>query len=288
MNCGWPIAPAHDPRMLRQVDVAAVEDLERVEQLAAEERRRGADPRRASRAPATVGRTPLKRPKFDSMPQIADDDPRRHAVALADLLEQLALCARTPRGPSRIALRRQHARDVRLEREDRFGLRAIALEDDRQRLVDVGRAPASTTLLADAARERFGADAGEPFGKRRPRRCPGRARAQRQRDQHDSSARDQRTHEAPAECSTADTRVAPTTNRCTRRCDSASVRGRRPAPPRLGRFISSTSGISARNMTPSSWKMPDERHHRRLPLHHAEERGVGAVGRGRRRRRRPP
>ena len=70
MNCGWPIAPAHEPRMLRDVDVAAVENLERVEELAAEERRAARIPRER-RERRTVGRTPLNRPKFDSMPQIA-------------------------------------------------------------------------------------------------------------------------------------------------------------------------------------------------------------------------
>ena len=39
---------------------------------------------------------------------------------------------------------------------------------------------------------------------------------------------------------------------------------------------------------PEQLEEPDERHHRRLPLHHAEQRGVGAAGRGRRRRRRRP
>ena len=66
MNCGWPIAPAHEPLHPGELDVAAVEDLERVEQLA-----RGRAPtRRGSQASVAsardVGRTPLKRPKFDS------------------------------------------------------------------------------------------------------------------------------------------------------------------------------------------------------------------------------
>jgi hypothetical protein len=42
-----------------EVDIAAIEDVQRVEQLAAEKRR------------AAVGRTPLKPPKLDSAPQIA-------------------------------------------------------------------------------------------------------------------------------------------------------------------------------------------------------------------------
>ena len=51
MNWGWPIAPAQDPSHAVERDVAAVEDLERVEELAAKERRLAADPTRAWRAP---------------------------------------------------------------------------------------------------------------------------------------------------------------------------------------------------------------------------------------------
>ena len=43
----------------------------------------------------------------------------------------------------------------------------------------------------------------------------------------------------------------------------------------------STSGTSAMNMTAEQLEDADERHHRRLALHHAEERRVGAARRGR-------
>ena len=39
MNCGCPSAPAHEPRSAAELDVVAVEDLQRAEQLLAEHRR---------------------------------------------------------------------------------------------------------------------------------------------------------------------------------------------------------------------------------------------------------
>ena len=69
MNCAGPSRPPTS-RAGGALDVAAVHDLERVEQLAAEERRAARIPGER-RERGDVGRTPLKRPKFDSMPQIA-------------------------------------------------------------------------------------------------------------------------------------------------------------------------------------------------------------------------
>ena len=63
-------------------------------------------------------------------------------------------------------LRRQPPLDVFLEREDRFRLCAIPFEDDGHRLGDV-RQGLFDDLLADAARESFRANRGEPFGERR-------------------------------------------------------------------------------------------------------------------------
>ena len=57
--------------------------------------------------------------------------------------------------------RRQAAGDVLFERQHELGLRPIALDHDRQRLVDAAER-AIDDLLADAARQRLGADAVEP------------------------------------------------------------------------------------------------------------------------------
>ena len=131
--------------------------------------RKNAD-RRGSQASvaraATVGRTPLNPPKFDSSPQIADDDLGGDAVAGGHLVEEQPVPGEclTSRLHER---RRQAAGEVGFEREHGLGLGAIALDDDRQRLLDV-RQRLVDDLLADAALERFGADAGEELGERGP------------------------------------------------------------------------------------------------------------------------
>ena len=51
---------------------------------------------------------------------------------------------------------------VLLEREHRFGLRTIAVDDDGQRLVELAERVLHDRRT-DPARERFGADAGQPF-----------------------------------------------------------------------------------------------------------------------------
>ena len=70
MNCGWPIAPAHEPFMLSSG--ACPRSTIR---SASNSSLRKSVPRRPSKASVasacTVGRTPVKRPKFDSMPQTA-------------------------------------------------------------------------------------------------------------------------------------------------------------------------------------------------------------------------
>ena len=86
------------------------------------------------------------------MPQIGDDDARRHAVALADLIEQLAVGARAASRPSRISFAGQDAREVFLERKDRFRLRAVALDDDR--LGSLTSASAASTISCADARAR--------------------------------------------------------------------------------------------------------------------------------------
>ena len=111
--------------------------------------------------------------------------------------------------------------------------------------VDVGERRVDD-LLADAARDRLGADAGEPFGERRPRR---RFLTERQRTDEDgqhvcSGTWTKRTGAMPR-----DSGMAGAGDR------GLVCRGRR-ARRASGRFISSTSGISATNRMPSSWKMP--------------------------------
>ena len=70
MNCTWPMAPAHEPRMR---DTSMSPRL-RISSAANSSPRKNAA-RRGSHASvasaAMVGRTPLKPPKFDSMPQMA-------------------------------------------------------------------------------------------------------------------------------------------------------------------------------------------------------------------------
>jgi hypothetical protein len=87
---------------------------------------------------------------------------------VAHLTQQLALSLE--RLPAREdPFRREDASDVLLEREDRFGLCAVAFQDDRLRLGDVGERLVDH-LFFHAARNRLRAHGGEPFGKRRPRR----------------------------------------------------------------------------------------------------------------------
>ena len=70
MNWVWPKAPAQEPVRRVRPDVAAVDDLQRREELAAEialaaVRHAG----QASRATAPAGAPPMSLPKFDSTPQ---------------------------------------------------------------------------------------------------------------------------------------------------------------------------------------------------------------------------
>ena len=69
MNCTWPIAPAHDPSIFGN----SMSPRLRISRASSSSRWKSVD-RRGSHASvasaATVGRVPLKRPKFDSIPQI--------------------------------------------------------------------------------------------------------------------------------------------------------------------------------------------------------------------------
>ena len=76
---------------------------------------------------------------------------------------------------------RQPPGEIFLEREDRFRLRAIALDDDRAGLGDVGERLIED-LGTDAASEGFGTDGGEKLLERGPGRLGlrGRGRLQQQ------------------------------------------------------------------------------------------------------------
>jgi len=65
------------------------------------------------------------------------------------------------------ASRRQLPGNVRLDREDRFRLRAVALDHHGHRLFDAGERLVHQ-FLAVAARERFSAYAFQPLGERWP------------------------------------------------------------------------------------------------------------------------
>ena len=170
-----------------EVDVAAVHNLQRVEQLASEEsgaprvpgERRERGERRTYPAEAAVVR-------LDSPD--GDDDSRRDAVALGDLIEQRQIGGVGVAAASD-ELWRQPPGDVFLQREDDFRLRAIALDDDRLRLDDVGERGVDD-VLTDASRQRLGAHACQPLGERRARSrlellggrwCSGKNKSQRGR-----------------------------------------------------------------------------------------------------------
>ncbi len=115
----------------------------------------------------TIGRTPVNRPKFDSMPQTAMMTCGGTAVALVDPLQEIGVAG--GHLPAVADDRRARLpRDVGFERQHGFRLRAIALEHHRQRLVDRGERLVDG-FLAEPARDRFDAQFGEPFGERRSR-----------------------------------------------------------------------------------------------------------------------
>jgi hypothetical protein len=101
-----------------------------------------------------VGRTPLNFPKFDSTPQMP-------TIAIAHFGENFAvLVVHLPGGAD--DGRPQLAGDVLLERQHRFGLRPIALDDAGLRLFD-GRERLIDDFRSDPPVQRVGADPGEPF-----------------------------------------------------------------------------------------------------------------------------
>ena len=98
---------------MREIDVAAVEDLQRIEELAPEER--GAPRIPGERRQRGDGRTNAGEPavvRFDAPD--GGDDPRRHAVGGANLVEQIAI-TRHRGAAAGNQLRGQPARDVVLE-----------------------------------------------------------------------------------------------------------------------------------------------------------------------------
>ena len=150
---------------MRDVDVAAIENLQRRQQLAAEKCR-------PPRIPGERRQRPNRRADAAELPEVrfkapdADDDARRHAVTFVHFVEHLTV-PRVHRLRCADELRFQLADDVFLEREDRFGLRPIALDDGRLGLVD-RRQRLVDDLRPNPSLQCVGTDAGEPFRKRRP------------------------------------------------------------------------------------------------------------------------
>ena len=140
------------------------ENLERVEQLAAEERR-------AARIPGERGERRHDRPDAGEAAEVRLDAPDRHD----DLRRHGVVLARCVSGASRVMRRHlpcvaddRCARlpgDVGFERQHDFRLRAIALENDRQRLVDRVQRLVDD-FLPHPARDGFGC-AAPPASRRR-------------------------------------------------------------------------------------------------------------------------
>ena len=153
-----------------ELDVAPIEDLERREELAAEQRRAALVPgqgRQSGDGRADAGESAevgLETPD-------RDDDFGGDAVVRADFLEQRALL-HEPFPRARDEPGRQAPRQISLERQHRFCLRAIALDDDRQRFLN-GRQCGVDDLGTYPAHQRFLVNAGQEFGERRPRRLLG-------------------------------------------------------------------------------------------------------------------
>ncbi len=167
MNCGWPSAPAQDPLRLLELDVAAVQDVERAEELLAEhlaaprivrQRDQGRDRRTHAGEPPEVGfQTPH-----------GDDDAWVDAECLGDALKQNTVFRiHLLRGAHGVA--GEAAPEVDLEVERELRLRSIALQDllDRQ---DAGQCPIED-LGPDSAGGRFAAERQQPVveGQRRRR-----------------------------------------------------------------------------------------------------------------------
>ena len=186
------------PRSLElcQIDVTAIENLERAEQLRSEER--GAARIVRERRERRDGR-----PNTGEAPEVRleaphrDHDARRHAVALSDVGEQ-----RPVLGEHRLARANQGRREpplqVLIELECEFGLRAVAFEDRVVRVFDV-RKGGLENLRADSPGRRFGPELGEPLGERlRRRERRDRRNVLRASDEHQCHAYRRRGHRPPA------------------------------------------------------------------------------------------
>src|SRR5262249_55640166 len=112
----------------REIDIATIQDFQRVEQLGAEEFSPPRIPcQRRQRPNRWTHATEAAEVRLD--PPDACDDAGRHAVLLGDLLKERLVSAV---GIASALHQRggQMAADVVLEREHLFSLRAIALDDD--------------------------------------------------------------------------------------------------------------------------------------------------------------
>ena len=139
------------------LDVAAIDDRQGIEQLAAEER--------PPAVPRQRRKSGHRRPHASESPEIGFERPDRHdrrrghAILIRDLCEQIVMLRQLP---ARVAHQVwcQAPLDVRVQVKLEFGLRAIALDYHRQRFefgerrVDGGRLdPACKGLAADSVEE---------------------------------------------------------------------------------------------------------------------------------------
>ncbi len=168
--------------MRREVDVAAIEDFQRVEQLPAEERGPARVPRqRRERRHGRAHAVEAAEVRFETPDR--DDERRRDVVRRRDLVEQIAVLGQhlAPRGDGFCG---DSLIEILLERLDDLGLRPVALDDEGARFVDAGEG-AVDDFGADASGKGFGLDAREELGKRWARQLSLRRHQTRdeQRDQ---------------------------------------------------------------------------------------------------------
>src|SRR5258708_5237129 len=119
---------------MREVDVAAVQNLERVEELSTKKRGAPRIPRQRCERP-NRGADAAEAPEVRFEPPDADDDPGRDAVALPNLVENRAM-EREHLARRADRFRGQPLRYVLLERQHRLGLAPVAFDNRRLRLLD--------------------------------------------------------------------------------------------------------------------------------------------------------
>ena len=215
-----------------------------------------AEERRAPRIPRQRRERRDRRPDAAEAAEVrldapdGDDDAARHAVLRSTSVEQRLDDARASGGPSESSAR-QAPRDVGLERQDGLGLGAIALEDDRQRLVDAGERLVDD-LLADAARERLGPDARRATRRTRGAPCPGVSGCGAGRPSSAAQAGARQRHVTQCQCTSAVPAHAGSSgrhprSRYHRSCDARADRRGRSDDCRLRRARAARGGIRRRS-----------------------------------------